>query len=107
MALNAKTLSFDHLLMDPLIRSVMRADRVDSAELETMLRTVASALTASRERSGLAEASPEACPQDSREGRFPDLFSHRLTRSDCLLGPGWRTTTARRFVAPHACGSRA
>jgi putative (di)nucleoside polyphosphate hydrolase len=56
----------DELLADPLIRLVMRADRVDAAELERLLRGVSSSLATAGRNQSSGPPVPDAavCPDE-------------------------------------------
>lgn len=96
-----ENLTLEELLNDPLTRAVMRADRVDPSELETMLGFVASALRSAAGRVKAAGEISEAERAASDRGALG-----RLLRS-IDLGPNEasRCTAARSGLRSLFCGA--
>lgn len=62
MKAHQSDLTIDEAMADPLIRRVMRADRVEPRQLESMLRTLASVGTSPRVH-GFSSPSPGVPPR--------------------------------------------
>jgi hypothetical protein len=110
MTLQRDDLSIDQLLADSLVRSVMRADRVDPIELEAMLRSLARRLEA--RTNGLG------APVDAQRSANNRRFGGSFPLSLCWEAAGARlrppetlsSTDDRAFAAKprrDACSSSA
>jgi hypothetical protein len=85
--------TLDELLGDPITQAIMRADRVDPAELEAMLRSLARAVAGRSRASATSLVETEGARFDrSAVGPFSrPLGSSRDTTSCCVSGPGIRS----------------
>ena|SRR5712675_294989 len=83
-------LTLDQLLGDPMTHAIARADRVDTAELEATLRSLAREI--SGRSGGSARAAAASAPCDRKAaGRLPQPIGLRDPASACASGPRIRS----------------
>jgi hypothetical protein len=80
-------LTLDQLLGDPMTQAIARADRVDPAELEAMLRSLAREIAGRSGGSAAARAAAESPPFDLKApGRLPQPIGLRGPAPACVSG---------------------
>jgi hypothetical protein len=80
-------LTLDELLGDPMTQAIARADRVDPAELEAMLRSLAREIAGRSGGSAAPRAAAASAPFDREAaGRLPQPIGLRDPASACDSG---------------------